>query len=267
VNGEPRAHYSEAGAAMRQALARAGDAELSPADRRVLDAVLVATVSWSRLEDEVPLGELADVAGCSARQARRSLARLSALGIVVHRVGRGRSNLTRVGVPPCEKSGQVAVRFSGEEKGTDRASKSGQEPPRKADSHTRARRDREGPRRTEKGSSYIPATTTRNGGPAADEDLARAELILEEFNGEAGTEFTARTYVERIASRLREHPELDADDHREIIERTLRGDLDWVTTLTPNVIYGNDGAFEAAVNRAGLLGREDDLDFENDLPF
>jgi len=84
-----RVNYREAGAAMREALGRAREADLSLADRKVLDAVLAATVSYSKLWDSLPLAQIAEAAACSTRQTRRSLQRLSGAGVVVYLPGRG----------------------------------------------------------------------------------------------------------------------------------------------------------------------------------
>ena len=66
---------------------------------------------WSKLTDHLSLSEIAAGAQCSERQARRSLAKLADLGIIIHTPGLGAGNLTLVGLPPAEKSGQPVVLF------------------------------------------------------------------------------------------------------------------------------------------------------------
>jgi hypothetical protein len=94
--------YADAGRALRQAHERAVAAtepDLATADWQVFSAVLAATVSLSKYADRLRAEDLAQSAGVSPRQARRSLGRLAAHGIVLWVPGRGRGRLTKVGVP------------------------------------------------------------------------------------------------------------------------------------------------------------------------
>jgi hypothetical protein len=141
-----RVSYKAAGRAQRQAHERArACGELTRADLIVLANVLDATTSYSRLADRESARKLAR--GVSERQARRSLGSLAQRGIIVWVAGRGRGNLTIVGVPPAgvkaddyqsalQGAGLAAFPSGAEpEKGTGTGAKSGQP--------TRAREGRE----------------------------------------------------------------------------------------------------------------------------
>jgi hypothetical protein len=110
--GGGRAPYATVGAAMRQAIARANGAELSPGLQRTLLAVLHLTASWSKLSDPVYVGEVAQLAGLGDRQTRKSLTRLSALGVIVWVPRRGHGVRSLVGLPLADETGTHGVPLS-----------------------------------------------------------------------------------------------------------------------------------------------------------
>jgi DNA-binding transcriptional ArsR family regulator len=110
-----RVAYRRAGAAQRAASRRANDAPgLRQADRRLLDAVFAYTTTYSKLTDHVSVTQLAEAAGLSERQVRRSLRRLREVGVIEHVPGRGRGRLTVVGVPEADaKADRPSATFAG----------------------------------------------------------------------------------------------------------------------------------------------------------
>lgn len=86
----------------RRISAAATQAGLRPRLVRVVNAVVQLTVHYSRLVDEVSLGQLAYEAGFSSTAARKlgaDLAELAAAGVLLYRPGRGRGRMSTIGVP------------------------------------------------------------------------------------------------------------------------------------------------------------------------
>jgi len=250
--GAERVSYRDAGAAMRKALERARAVDLSPADRKVLDAVLAATVSYSKLWDRLPLAQIAEDAACSTRQARRSLQRLSEAGIVVYAPGRGSGNLSRVGLP--EQRGQIAVRFLAVESAPDRAAKGDRSSTKKGTAtRARVRTEKELP---EKGTpslsppslALVPHKSEALAGEVVGKAPSAVE-VLAVFNDLTGQSFTAKSWLDKIGARIRERPDLDLAAHRVIIELNLAAP--WWNTLSPSVIYANDAQFERSMHSDG----------------
>ncbi len=250
-----RVAYREAGEAMREALRRASEAELSLTDRKVLDAVLVATVSYSKLDDRLPLAQIVTAAGCSARQAQRSLQRLPGLGIVVYAPGRGRGNVSLVGLP---KRRQLSVSFPAAKKETGRAVKGDRSRPEKV-THKRAREEHLEVKLREEVHIYgRPIAVNALDAPEVFEPSeALAERVLVAFNRAAGATFQTARWRVMIEARVREHPELDLDAHEEIIERNFSNA--WWDTPTPSVLYKDDALFEQAMHAQPKLGDLDAL--------
>jgi hypothetical protein len=105
--GAGRVKYKVAGAAMRQALARATQAKVSPFSRSVLDAVLVLLVSYSKISDTTTVRQIArlvygrdELHGRERERVSQALRSLEALGIVqVVRGGVGRYARLIVSLP------------------------------------------------------------------------------------------------------------------------------------------------------------------------
>jgi hypothetical protein len=98
-----RATYAVAGKAARQAhrrLRSMTSPKPSESDWRAFSAVRVWTTDYSKLDDYVSQRQLAEEAGLSSRQLRRTLRRLAETGVIVFQPGRGAGNLTVVGFPP-----------------------------------------------------------------------------------------------------------------------------------------------------------------------
>lgn len=76
--------------------------------------------------------------------------------------------------------------------------------------------------------------------------------VLRIFNEAAGTKFSSKELLAKIVRRLREHPEVDENGHRQAITGTLGltgRDKWWSGSPGPEMIYGNPTAFERALNR------------------
>lgn len=84
----------------------------------------------------------------------------------------------------------------------------------------------------------------------SDEERAKADLILGEFNEVFGTHFAAREFVAKIVMRCREHPALSVWQHRGVIERSFAAPW-WTDSPSPAVIYGNAALFEKALSAVG----------------
>jgi hypothetical protein len=119
-----RVPFTEVGKAQRQAtqravLALAAD-EIKPGDMLVLLRVLDLTTSYSRFADRVGRSQLAPPGmseGAATRAVTRGCSRLANAGVIYYAPGRGRGNLTVVGLPPVGKRGHVAVPVSGAKRG------------------------------------------------------------------------------------------------------------------------------------------------------
>lgn len=147
-----RVPYRQAGQAQRLASVRANQTPgLRLADRRLLDAIFAYTTTYSKLADHVSVAQLAEAAGLSERQVRRSLTRMREAGVILHVPGRGRGRLTVVGVPEADakedrptaalSKAKAAVDSAAFEDGENRpgeALKGGQADPRKEDERARA---------------------------------------------------------------------------------------------------------------------------------
>jgi hypothetical protein len=82
------------------------------------------------------------------------------------------------------------------------------------------------------------------------EEGAAALCILGEFNAQAGTSYTAAEHLRAIIARMREHPEhADCAAQARLIRANL-ADPWWKGAPGPQVIYGNGGVYEQAVERA-----------------
>lgn len=78
-------------------------------------------------------------------------------------------------------------------------------------------------------------------------DEARtATAILDAYNEIAGTNLGGQVWLRKIIMRMREHPELSVDEHREIIRRNFAAPW-WRNAASPSVIYGSDGQFERSI--------------------
>lgn len=81
-----------------------------------------------------------------------------------------------------------------------------------------------------------------------------AVAILEIWNEEAGQSMTSEVWLGKIIGRIREHPDLSLDDHRFVIQETLRHPW-WDGPASPSVVYGNGAQFERAMAPRNGNGR------------
>jgi hypothetical protein len=119
-----RIRYADAGAAERQATRRATLAlaagEIKPGDLLVLLRIIDLTVSYSKFADRVTRAQLAPAGmseAAAAKAVTRGCRRLAEAGVVFVRPGRGRGNLTIIGIPPVGKRGHLDVPVPGVKRG------------------------------------------------------------------------------------------------------------------------------------------------------
>jgi hypothetical protein len=81
-----------------------------------------------------------------------------------------------------------------------------------------------------------------------DDEEGRARWILICWNEHAGQALASKDWLAKIVMRIREHPELTAEDHEAIIAAALRPENAWWSgPPTPSVVYGNGAQFERAM--------------------
>lgn len=80
--------------------------------------------------------------------------------------------------------------------------------------------------------------------PVTDSERELATAIVETFNSEFATAFTAAAHAKPIIGRLREQPELTIEHHAGIIATIASGRQWWDDRLSPAIIYGNPAQFE-----------------------
>lgn len=108
---QPRVPYAQAGEAMREMIARANRAnpQLGARQRAVLDAVLVLTASYSKLQDTTTAREVAELAygraavdGRDRERAREALNQLAQRGFIeLTQISRGRHSRLIIAIPPA----------------------------------------------------------------------------------------------------------------------------------------------------------------------
>lgn len=76
------------------------------------------------------------------------------------------------------------------------------------------------------------------------------DSLLDLFNERAGKKFSGKSWRESIIRRLREHSDMDLTDHTRLVEEQFAHPW-WQGDPSPNVIWGNDRAFDRAVNGVG----------------
>lgn len=84
-----------------------------------------------------------------------------------------------------------------------------------------------------------------------------AGIALHAFNVAAGSDFTEEGWLEMIATRVEEFPELDADAHRSIINRVFANPW-WRDDPSPSVIYRDRRTFERALHAGRTAPRRRD---------
>lgn len=81
-----------------------------------------------------------------------------------------------------------------------------------------------------------------------------AGLLLDEFNQWAGTSYSLTAHYAPIVGRLREHPGLSVDEHRQVIEAAFLRPW-WHDAPAPTVVYGNAAQFERCIAQWQTGGR------------
>jgi len=147
-----RVPYRTAGAAARAAFRKARQLGCGLEELATLQAVVSLTALYSKLEDHVSHAQLAMEAGLHPRNARRALSSLAAKGLISYEPGRGRGNLSWVGLPSDEKGADRAPYSSrkegrsGSEKGADSTLTREQDVPRRTPRRSALARDDDGTR-------------------------------------------------------------------------------------------------------------------------
>lgn len=244
-----RVAYRVAASAGREAFRRARAVGCSMEELAALQAVVSLTALYSKLSDEVSVAEIAEEAALHPKNAARALRALAGRGVIVYEPGRGRGNISTVGLlDPTDEKGASRAPLSTREKGADQPPK--REPP------TRARVDREDREEINSNNSTGGLRVIEGG-----DDLASRVLAV--FNEEAGTDFRGASYLGMIERCLAERPDASLDQHRAATRRTLKlsgREKWWKGNPSPSLVYGNARAFERALNI-----QDDGLDQYRDL--
>lgn len=105
-----RATYADVGRALRQSARIVNEARCTQKQHRLWNAIVIHVASWSRLDDKVALGTLADTALLDRRDAQRAAGQLRDLGAIVYEPGvGGYGRRARVGLPAAaETAGATA---------------------------------------------------------------------------------------------------------------------------------------------------------------
>lgn len=82
--------------------------------------------------------------------------------------------------------------------------------------------------------------------PVTEKEYELGSEIIEAFNAEAGSDYTFEAHFIPIVGRIREKPDLTADQHRAILAATFRAPW-WEGHAGPEVVYGKASQFEKAM--------------------
>lgn len=102
------------------------------------------------------------------------------------------------------------------------------------------------PSSSSSGNGRAPLSVSAKKVSPAEHDLCDA--ILAAFNEATGKSFAGVEWRKKIILRIREHPELEAARHAEIIALQVEHPW-WTGDPTPSVIYGNGATFDRALNK------------------
>lgn len=103
------------------------------------------------------------------------------------------------------------------------------------------------------------APTSLSGRKVTVDEETRAIEVLDAFNEISGRRFGSKEAVGKIIMRLREHPEVTVEAHREIIRAQFERPW-WSGDASVGVVYGNGEVFDRALNgvRGGIDNDEGD---------
>ncbi len=85
--------------------------------------------------------------------------------------------------------------------------------------------------------------------PVAPDHAVLAAHVLGEWNQQTGQKLKSREWLGKIVMRIRENPDLTAEDHAHVIHSAL-ADPWWKGAPTPSVVYGNGAQFERCMEQA-----------------
>lgn len=222
-----RAPYRVAADAGRESFARARRARCSLEEHVVLEAVVSLTALESKLAEDVAVAVIAERAGVHPKNAARSLGRLRDLGVIDYRAGRGRGNVSRVGLPAAGTEA-VDAPISEAEKGSRSAAapeigadlKRESPPPAGIEHAANA-----GKLRRESGEVVTAVQESREivAGESAElsPEEALAADVLSVFNQRADTAYRFEEWGAQVTARVRERPEWTLDDWRDTIRRAF----------------------------------------------
>ena len=221
--------------------------------------LLVAMESFRRGgEDEAvfPSQEtLADLCGCSVSQIERRVAKLRKLALIEvvreERGGRRRNRYTRHGLGA--RLVELEESYPSRARGSDPPSY----PAPTRDSGRDLPRTDAGPYPASTRAPY-PAST-RDEVEAVEEEAGkkthntarRADLpsrILSFFNEQFEGQYGIEKWLDLIAARIEENPDLDFEAHTRIVRTVREGDAWWKGAPSPRIIYGKAETFERALH-------------------
>lgn len=89
-----------------------------------------------------------------------------------------------------------------------------------------------------------------------EDELTLAAAVVSQFNISAGTALSVDPHLTPIVGRIRERPELTAEQHRKIIKAVFAADNWWTGAPGPRIIYGNPAQFETSIELARAAAKK-----------
>jgi hypothetical protein len=247
-----RVPYGVAADAGRESFARARRAGCSLEEHVVLEAVVSLTALDSKLTEDVAVAIIAERAGLHPKNAARALGRLRDLGVIDYIAGRGRGNVSQIGLLPLETGAPVFEVGKGSRSDlvqeADPEPKRELSPPARAEPISRPGKSR-GPEKSRGGSTPI----TRMGTGKPSRETALAEQVLDVFNQRANTGYPFEDWGAQIVERVVERPDWTLDDWRDAILRAFAVAW-WEKKLppggapTPGVIFSSARQVDSTMN-------------------
>ena len=104
----------------RAAIRRSFDAGITGRERRLFDAIIAETTTWTRLTDRISTKYLYAQAKLDRTHGRRAMRRLAADRVIRYEPGRGRGNYSLIGLWPADEKAVAGDRLLAEEKGAEK---------------------------------------------------------------------------------------------------------------------------------------------------
>ena len=79
-------------------------------------------------------------------------------------------------------------------------------------------------------------------------------MVLAAFTAYTSRRLTGKDWLRMIRARIREHPEVTLDDHKQAIA-AVHAQNWWDPPFTPNLVYGRSDTFEKALLAVGAPQR------------